>query len=537
LTLIDEHFRETPANPVELRRQSRPRGGHAFQPTRLARPPVHLASLWAQQAAFGLPGRHAELSAFGPTSARIGRLSLALLLALALFAIISPVVALAAASVMTCALFTGLIALRLAAVALKPVWLDGPACADRDLPTATIMVALYREAAVLPDLARNLAAIDYPADRLAFKLVLEADDGETIHVARRLALDSRFEIVVVPPGEPRTKPRALNYALRLCRSELVTVHDAEDRPDPAQLRRAAEAFRVAGQCLACIQAPLNWYNRRETWLTRQFSLEYAAHFHALLPLYQRLGWPLPLGGTSNHFRRDALVRIGGWDAWNVTEDADLGLRLHAAGYRCGLIEPHTLEEAPLQLVPWIKQRTRWIKGYAQTIGVLAACRDTPWRRVWPGVLVLGGAVASALLHAPLSLTCLLALAVGAGPEASGLTALVFMATGYASAIACAAVAMRRAGLPVRARDLAGMPVYWLLQTLAAARALRQLISNPHYWEKTEHGLSALTDTPCISPSSPRLSPLPDSLRSSLSPAGDPDSRSGPNADPASSPGS
>lgn len=536
MALFDEHFREAPAEPAVPQRPSRPRGGHAFQPTRLARPSDHLASLWAQQAAFGLPGRDAELSAFGPTSARVGRMSLALLLALGVFAVISPAAALIAASVMTCTLFTGLIALRLGAVALKPAWLDGPACADCDLPTATIMVALYREAAVLPGLARNLAAIDYPADRLAFKLVLEADDTETIHVARRLALDARFEIVVVPPGDPRTKPRALNYALRLCRSELVTVHDAEDRPDPRQLRRAAEAFRVAGQRLACIQAPLNWYNRRETWLTRQFALEYAAHFHALLPLYHQLGWPLPLGGTSNHFRRDALVRVGGWDAWNVTEDADLGLRLHAAGYRCGLIEPPTLEEAPLHLSPWIKQRTRWIKGYAQTIGVLAARRDTPWRRVWPGMLVLGGAVASALLHAPLSLACLLAFAVGAGPAAASLPALAFMATGYVSAIACAAVAMHRAGLPVRVRDLAGMPAYWLLQTLAAARALRQLISAPHYWEKTEHGLSALTETPCISPSSPHSSPLPDSLRSSLSPAGDPDNRSARNADPASSPG-
>ncbi|WP_323762044.1 glycosyltransferase family 2 protein [Maricaulis sp.] len=541
MALIDHDIREHADGHEPRQRTSRPRGGHAFRPTRLARPPAHLAALWAQQAAFGLPGRQADLSAFGPTSVRMGHGFLAVLAALLLLTIAMPASALATASVITCALFSGLIALRLAAAVLKPAWLDAPPCADDELPSATIMVALYREAAILPDLARGLAVIDYPADRIAFKLVLEADDSETIHVARSLALDDRFEIIVVPPGEPRTKPRALNYALRLCRSELVTIHDAEDRPDPRQLRRAAEAFRVAGQRLACIQAPLNWYNRRETWLTRQFALEYAAHFHALLPLYQRLGWPLPLGGTSNHFRRDALVRAGGWDAWNVTEDADLGLRLHAAGYRCGLIEPATLEEAPLRLVPWIKQRTRWIKGYAQTIGVLAVRRDTPWRRVWPGVLVLGGAVASALLHAPLSLACLIALAAGAGSGvaagAGGQVAMVFMAAGYASAIACAAVAMRRARLPVRARDLAGMPVYWLLQTLAAARALRQLIIDPHHWEKTEHGLSALTETPCISPSSPRSSPLPDSLRSSLSPAGDPDSRSAPNADPASSPGS
>ena len=536
MALLDNDIRHVAADQPRPRRSARPRGGHAFNPTRRARLPDNLATLWAHQAAFGLSVRRPDLSAFGPTSGRMGRAALIALAGLALMAITVPTLTLTIASLVSCALFTGLIVLRLAAVLAKPAWLDAPGCADGDLPTATIMVALYREAAVLPDLARGLASIDYPTDRVAFKLVLEADDTETIHVARRMALDPRFEIIIVPPGNPRTKPRALNYAVRLCRSELVTIHDAEDRPDPYQLRRAAEAFRVADQRLACVQAPLNWYNREETWLTRQFALEYAAHFHALLPLYQRLGWPLPLGGTSNHFRRDALVRVGGWDAWNVTEDADLGLRLHAAGYRCGLIEPKTLEEAPLRLVPWIKQRTRWIKGYAQTIGVLAVRRDTPWRQVWPGMLVLGGAVASALLHAPLSLACLIALATRAGPEAASLPALAFMLAGYASAITCAAVAMRRAGLPVRIRDLAGMPAYWLLQTLAAARALRQLLTDPHRWEKTEHGVSAMTKSPCISPLPPRSPVLPSASDCFSSPAGDPDSRSDPNAAPASSPG-
>ena len=527
-----------------------PEGGKAFRPTRLARPPRHLARLWCDQAALGLPQRAPELSAHGQASRSLAAIILLGLMAGLVLLLVAPGLAASLASCLVCLLFAALIGLRLAAALLMPRWQATRSVANSELPTASIMVAMYEEAPVVAHLAASLAAIDYPSDRVSFKFVLEADDSETIHAVRALALDDRFEIILVPPGEPRTKPRALNYALRLCRSELVTVHDAEDRPDPSQLRRAAEAFCAGDASLACLQAPLNWFNREETWLTRQFALEYAAHFHALLPLYQRLGWPLPLGGTSNHFRRDALVRVGGWDAWNVTEDADLGLRLHAAGYRCGLIEPMTLEEAPLRLSPWIKQRTRWLKGYAQTLAVLAARPDTPWHRVWPGGLILGGAALSALIHGPLSLTCLAMLVLSPASWPTAIPALAFMLIGYASAIGCAAVAMQRAGLALRIRDLAAMPACWLLQTLAAVRALRQLLIDPHHWEKTEHGLSAMTGRPCTSHSSRhssasarmkrenvRSSALPPVSVSSSWPAGAPDSRSARNAVRASSPGS
>jgi len=513
-----------------------PKGGHAFRPTRMARPPDRLAALWCDHAACGLAGRAPDLSALGQTSQGLARLVLAILAVAGLLAMLAPVTTAMLAGYVASLMFAALIALRLGALLVRPRWLSPPRIADADLPSVCVMVALYDEAVVVPQLAAALAAINYPADRVSFKLVLEADDRDTIHVARSLQLDDRFQIITVPPGEPRTKPRALNYALRQCRSELVAVHDAEDRPHPDQLRRAAEAFRASDPALACIQAPLNWYNRDETWLTRQFALEYAAHFHALLPLYQRLGWPLPLGGTSNHFRRDALVGVGGWDAWNVTEDADLGLRLHAAGYRCGLIEPMTLEEAPLRLEPWIKQRTRWIKGHAQTLAVLAARKNTPWQCLLPAALILGGAAVSALVHGPLSLLCLAVLLMTYGDAPASFVTPLFMLAGYGSAIACAGVAMRRAGLAHRGSDLAGMPVCWLLQTLAAVRALRQLLFDPHRWEKTEHGLSAMTGSSCTSHSLQRSSALRHASPSSSSPAGAPANQCAPNAAPASSPG-
>ncbi|WP_339741525.1 glycosyltransferase [uncultured Maricaulis sp.] len=438
-------------------------------------------------------------------------------------------------------LFGCLISLRLLACLLPPVWARHrplPACA---LPRASLIIALYRESAVLPVLVSALEAIDYPADRLEIRLALEADDSETIAAARALDLDQKYRIVLIPEGGPRTKPRALNYALRFCSGEIVTIHDAEDRPHPRQLRTAAESFAAAGPELACLQAPLNWFNRAECWLTRQFALEYAAHFHTLLPLYARLRWPLPLGGTSNHFRTAALRRAGGWDAWNVTEDADLGFRLHALGYRCDIIAPLTLEEAPTRVWPWVCQRTRWLKGYAQTLAVHSRPSGLPEQRQshFALTLTLGAALISALAHAPLAAACLLALiGVLADKGADSATWLHggFLALGYGTSAATAALGMRRAGLGVRLSDLLLMPLYWPLQSWAAVRALYQLATRPYFWDKTEHGLSTFTDPACTSRSPPHSPYSPPAPESSCSPAGGPDNRSAPSAAHASSPG-
>ena len=395
---------------------------------------------------------------------------------------------------------------------------------------ASIIVALYREAGVVGQLVHALRAIDYPAGRLEIRLVLEADDGETLQALKDAALDDRFQIVIAPPGYPRTKPRALNFALRFCTGDIIAVHDAEDRPHPRQLRRAAESFSLAPPGLACLQAPLNWYNRDETWLTRQFSMEYAAHFHVMLPLYQRLGWPLPLGGTSNYFRAAALRRCGGWDAWNVTEDADLGVRLHRIGYRCGLIEPMTLEEAPLGLAGWAPQRTRWLKGYWQTLGVHFGLDAGRRHQALPLAMTLGGAILSALVHGPALTACLVA-AWRTGPGT--LPAMIFsgmLVAGYAGGALGIVTGMRRAGLRLHPADLLLLPVYWSLQAWPAARALLQLVQNPYLWEKTEHGVSAQAEPSCTSHSRRRSPPCSSPSPSSSSPGGAPDNRPARNAD-------
>jgi cellulose synthase/poly-beta-1,6-N-acetylglucosamine synthase-like glycosyltransferase len=256
---------------------------------------------------------------------------------------------------------------RLAAACTPLATSQPPPLADEDLPTYTIIAPLYREAEVVAELVENLAALDYPRDRLQALIVLEADDDVTLAAVRAIALPVFVQVLVVPSGTPKTKPRACNHALDRARGELVVIYDAEDMPDPGQLREAAARFAASDASLACLQAPLRIEDPGfSLFLPSQFRLEYAAHFEVLLPALARWGLAFPLGGTSNHFKSAILREIGGWDPFNVTEDADIGFRLAAAGYRLGVIQRPTWETAPTAWGQWFPQRARWIKGHMQS---------------------------------------------------------------------------------------------------------------------------------------------------------------------------
>jgi cellulose synthase/poly-beta-1,6-N-acetylglucosamine synthase-like glycosyltransferase len=298
--------------------------------------------------------------------------------------------------------------------------------------------------------------------------------------------------VVVPAGTPRTKPRALNCGLALARGELLCVYDAEDIPDAGQLRLAAETFAAAPAELACLQARLGWYNARRNWLTGFLELEYGAHFDVLLPALARRGWPLPLGGTSNHFRVSALRAAGGWDAWNVTEDADLGLRLARLGHGAGMLASETAEEACARLGDWFGQRVRWIKGWMQTWLVhLGDARGLARSCGRGGFFVLhaviGASVLSALGYPVFTGLYLGWLMWGGGWGLPGwIYAGVFVAGHVAAMMAALAGACRRGhGDLVRLIPL--LPLYWLLISAAAWRALAELVRQPHHWRKTPHG--------------------------------------------------
>jgi cellulose synthase/poly-beta-1,6-N-acetylglucosamine synthase-like glycosyltransferase len=318
---------------------------------------------------------------------------------------------------------------------------------------------------MLAPLVHGLTRLDWPAAKLDIKLILEAVDVDMIAQAHALNLPGNVEIVVVPELHPRTKPKALNYALPLVRGEYLVIFDAEDRPDRDQLRRAYAAFRRGLPNLACVQAALNIYNARATWLTRQFTLEYCALFDALLPALDKLRLPVPLGGTSNHFRMSALKWLMAWDPFNVTEDADLGMRLARSGYRCAMLSSTTYEEAPLRLSSWLRQRTRWLKGYVQTWLVHMRSPRKLWRELGPrGFLgfqtVIGGTILSALHRL--------------------------------SRVDGARILERaRARLSPSSQGRAAEQLYWLLISAAAYRALWQFMTARFEWEKTDHGVAAL----------------------------------------------
>ena len=266
-------------------------------------------------------------------------------------------------------LFFGVSALRFVAAGFvdrRPLAAAAPTVSERDLPVYTILLPLYGEANVVADLIASVGALDWPQDRLDVKLLIEADDRATIAAAERAIPGPPFEIVIVPPLGPRTKPKALAFALPLARGDFITVYDAEDRPHPQQLRQAYATFARSGPDLACLQSALVIDNGDDNWLTLLFAIEYAALFDGLLPALAALGMPLPLGGTSNHFRRIVLEKVGGWDPFNVTEDADIGFRLARFGYRSATIDLPTMEDAPISIGPWFRQRSRWFKGWMQT---------------------------------------------------------------------------------------------------------------------------------------------------------------------------
>ena len=371
---------------------------------------------------------------------------------------------------------------------------------ERELPVYTVLVPLRDEASVLPTLAKALAALDYPKDRLDIKLLLEENDSRTLRAARTLGLPSYVEILVLPDALPRTKPKACNYGLLHARGEYVVIYDAEDIPARDQLKKAVIAFRSAAPDVACVQAKLSYYNRTQNALTRWFTSEYAMWFDLLLPGLQNARMPIPLGGTSNHLRVAPLRDVGAWDPYNVTEDADLGIRLHKAGYRTLMVNSDTYEEANADFVNWVRQRSRWVKGYIQTWIVHMRHPVRLWREL--GTKGFLGFQAM-ILGTPLTFVLnpvLWALTTAWFLTAAGIIQAIFPTwVYYAGMLSLLSgnfvfsylnmVAVARRGEWDLVESAMTAPAYWSLMSIAAWKALIQLALRPSHWEKTVHGLA------------------------------------------------
>ena len=374
------------------------------------------------------------------------------------------------------------------------------ALADIDLPKYTVLVPVFRESNIVGQLVRNLGGLDYPVDKLEILVLIEEEDTLTRDAFLAASPPSHMQIVTIPKGSPQTKPRACNVGLFFATGEFLVIYDAEDTPEPDQLKKAYLAFRRGGAKMACVQASLNYFNAAENALTRMFTLEYSYWFDYMLAGLDAADLPIPLGGTSNHFRTSALIELGGWDPYNVTEDADLGIRASALGYRVGVVNSTTLEEANTSIPNFVRQRSRWIKGYMQTTLVHARrprqlIKQVGLRRFLAFALLIGGTPATFLGVLPLYLVTLFTIFIPAEVFAQFFPVwllwlcLVNFIIGNSVMVYLSMMGPYKRGTFGLILWAILNPIYWILHSIASYKALWQLVTKPHYWEKTEHGLT------------------------------------------------
>jgi glycosyltransferase XagB len=362
--------------------------------------------------------------------------------------------------------------------------------APQAAPVWTILIALYKEADSIAPLLTSLSKLDWRTKNLDVIFACEADDEATLIALKRHQNLCNFRVVIVPPGGPRTKPNALQTALPFAKGRFLTVYDAEDRPDPNQLRAAFDAFVTGSKNLAVVQAPLVTWNQSESWIAQQFALDYAIWFRVMLPAFARLSGLIPLGGTSNHFRTDILRKVGGWDPYNVTEDADLGVRLARNGYKAALISPPTWEEAPPKISAWVKQRGRWIQGHMQTFSLhmrtpRELAKELGLNGMVSFMLGLGAGPMSALISLPFLVSMFARIDMSAGYDV-----FLPLGLGLAGNVLAAVVACQRDGRWSLMANVVTMPFYFALQSLAACRAMWRVVFTPFFWDKTDHGCAA-----------------------------------------------
>jgi cellulose synthase/poly-beta-1,6-N-acetylglucosamine synthase-like glycosyltransferase len=369
---------------------------------------------------------------------------------------------------------------------------------DRALPVYTILLPLYHETSVLDQLVAGIAQLDYPHELLDVKVLLEEDDHETREAVAQLDLPAHYDVRVVPPVGVTGKPRACNHWLDYARGEYLVIYDAEDRPEPDQLRKAVAAFRAAGPETVCFQAKLNYFNRPHNILTRWFTAEYSVWFDQMLPGLQYLDVPIPLGGTSNHFPTARLRELGGWDSYNVTEDAELGVRIYLRGWKTAILDSTTYEEATSGVRNWVRQRSRWVKGYMQTYFAtmrrpVALARQIGLKSFVMLQLIFGANSFCLLLNPffwALTITWYATRLHVIQETFLGPVLFIAVIGLFVGNAACVLATVSGAFGRRHYEDVKWaflVPFYWILMSIAAWKAFAQLFTKPNFWEKTDHG--------------------------------------------------
>jgi len=388
------------------------------------------------------------------------------------------------------------------ATLLHPPPPEPPPLPDADLPLISVLIPLYGEAEIATRLLARIDRIDYPRDRLDILILTEEDDTPTRTTLATAQLPPGVRVLSVPRGRVRTKPRALNFGLDFTRGRIIGIWDADDAPAPDQLRKVAALFDAAPADLACLQGALDFYNPATNWIARCFTMEYALWFRLFLPGLERLGLPMPLRGTTLFLRRDRIEAAGGWDAHNVTEDADLGLRLARMGLRTATLDSATMEEACCRMRPWIKQRSRWAKGYLMTWLVHMRAPRALLRDLGPGrFLAVQALFLGTLIHGltgPLILLLWLQSLPSGPPDwlaaLSSTGLLISLAAIQAADFLFVHLAMRRAGHASPGWRLLLLKPYGLMGCVATLKAVGEAPLRPFHWDKTRHGQFHDSDT-------------------------------------------
>jgi cellulose synthase/poly-beta-1,6-N-acetylglucosamine synthase-like glycosyltransferase len=369
---------------------------------------------------------------------------------------------------------------------------------DDDLPVYTIIIPLYQEADVIPQIMKAMSSIDYPTDKLDVIITLEAYDHETKEAIDAAHPPAYFRTLILPDVVPKTKPKALNVAFLEAKGEFLVIYDAEIVPDGDQLKKAYLAFR-RHRDIACLQTYLDHYNANQNWLTRLFNAEFSFHYDLFLPGLQHKDYALPLSGHSTHFRSNVLAKVGAWDPYNLTEDCDIGIRLFRKGYRTDIIDSHSTEEATSTVGAWIAQRSRWMKGFIQTsiVHLRHPIRLKKELGSWTKFAIFLIVVPGSVLMNILNLFYWALLGMWVFTRSAEIQALFPGPVLYVS-IFCFAVGnflfMYLNLLGLYRRQRYGLVkygllffFYWLMLGYAAVRACVHLIAKPYQWEKTKHG--------------------------------------------------
>lgn len=380
---------------------------------------------------------------------------------------------------------------------------DNLQISDEDLPIYTIILPVRdEEYSILKNLLDSINNLDYPKDKFDIKFVVDEEDIKTIEAGKELLKKFNFDLIIVPDYRIKSKPLSCNYALKFIKGEYITIYDAEDRPEKYQLKKAIQKFKELGNDYVCLQASLHFYNKYKNFLTYCFSIEYSMWFDFTIRSIDKFGSFFPLGGTSNHFKAKKLLELGKWDGFNVTEDAELGVRIARAGYKVSYLNSITEEECPITIHAWIKQRTRWIKGFMQTfceymffkkpICIKSTINFKPIRKLkFFDIITFNLFIMMSFFFFITMMVIFLNLDIATNIKDFKLLIIMsyinifsFLIMTYMSFI----IIIVKNKIKFNVFYLILFPFYWILHYIAGVRACYYLIVKPFYWAKTKHGI-------------------------------------------------